>query len=95
MSGLKIIENHPDTALALLLAKLRTGKTDEKLDSLFNVSRSSAEQVMSKVRSSLLTDFLPSNLRFQRLSREAVLHHSTVISRKLFYSDKNNQNITI
>ncbi|CAH2103328.1 unnamed protein product [Euphydryas editha] len=88
-------KKNPSTALALYLIKLHTGGTDERLFSLFNIPRSSAERLMDKARNSLLKDFVPLYLGFSKNDREELKTHNTKIARELFLNGQNDKLITI
>lgn len=82
------------TALALYLAKLRTGETDERLSNLFQVSYTHAKRLMSLAREAVKNNFLPKYLGFNSIDRIKAKNHITNIARKLFCNNSE-QIITI
>ncbi len=83
------------TALALFLAKLRTGESDERLACLFNLSQSVANQTISSVSEALSKDFLPNYMGISRLSRENIISHNTPVAKALFCEDKDDKTVVI
>jgi hypothetical protein len=85
----------PNTPLALYLAKLHTGETDERLAPIFNIPRSSAELLMGIDRARLKRDFIPLHLGLSRLAREGLRAHSTEIAQMLFAGNNVDKVLTI
>lgn len=50
--------NQPKTALGIYLTKLRTGDSDERLATLFNISRRKLERSVPLVRECLSNDYV-------------------------------------
>jgi len=84
-----------NTTLAMYLAKLRTGETDERLASLFNTSQTTANRLISTARKALLETFVKANIGFPNeentsgLSREKVLENTSGMAKALFGNDDN------
>ena len=71
-------------ALTVLLCKLRTGDSGDRLSSLFQVPRRTLETLMSVARSILLTDYVPQFLGFSHLRREQVAARNSYIADHIF-----------
>lgn len=81
--------------LFMYLAKLRTGDSDERIATVLNISRSTLEYHMRKVRNILTENFVPHHLGFNHLNRNILKENMTKVSAELFCSDNNENIITI
>ncbi|CAH2101353.1 unnamed protein product [Euphydryas editha] len=81
-----LVEHIPNatTALCVYLIKLRTDDSNDRLATLFNISRSSLERLMTKVRNCLINDFVPNYLGFDHIRVEEVASRNTIIPEGLF-----------
>lgn len=75
------VEN-PSLALCIYIVKLRTGDSNERLSSLFQLSRSTLERKMKIARNCLIEDFESGNLGFHLI--EQVANRNTIIPEGLF-----------
>ncbi|KAJ8314676.1 hypothetical protein KUTeg_006826, partial [Tegillarca granosa] len=76
------------TCLAVFLTKLRTGLTNSILSSLFSLSISQVQRIISSVCDSLMENFVPLHLGFQHISHdEFCVKHTTPIAKTLFTSN--------
>ena len=74
----------PHTALALYLAKLRTGDTDEHLSDIFNVPLSTVQRMLTKVRDKLGATFVPRQLGPRAWGRAELRGGATPVAEGLF-----------
>lgn len=74
----------PRTDLAVYLCKIRTGEPNNRIATIFNVSRRSVDRKIRKVRSCLATDFLPSNLGLDHITRDQVIQHNRILPSNIF-----------
>lgn len=81
--------------LFIYLAKLRTGSSNERLATLFNITRSTAEYRMNKARDALSEHFLSAHLGLNHVNREILKSNITDISRALFCETNPENIITI
>ena len=100
---LNMIEHHirstptrsSKTTLGLFLMKMKTGLSDKILSTLFSISRSSIKRAVHAVRKVLMVDFVPDNLGFNHITREAVRNlHSRQLATSLF-ADNDDQVILV
>lgn len=67
----KAKQRHPNCAIAIYLAKLKTGLTDEEIaDMLVNGKRTTAERQMKNARSGVETDLTLRYVGFANLTRK-------------------------
>lgn len=83
----------PKTSLAIFLIKMRTGDSNKRLSSLFNIPRSTMERHMGIVRSCFMEHFVPLHIGLQRLTREDIIRRNLSIPNVLFGSP-NETNVT-
>ncbi|CAH2100547.1 unnamed protein product [Euphydryas editha] len=76
--------NRGSFALTVLLCKLRTGDSGDRLSCLFQVPRRTLETLMSVARNILLMDFVPQYLGFSHLRREQVAARNSYIADHIF-----------
>jgi hypothetical protein len=67
----------PKRALAIYLIKLRTGDSNKRLGTLFDMPRSTLESLMNKVRLCLTNSFVPYNIGVNHIN------HSEIAERNL------------
>lgn len=72
------------TALSIILVKLRTGDSNERLSSLFNLSRRTLERYMSHARNCLTETFVPLYLGLGHMSIQDVAARNKIIPEGLF-----------
>lgn len=72
------------TALAALLLKLRNGDSNERIASLFQIPRSTLENLMSKARELLQQDFVPRHLGLRHITRAEIANRNLLIPNGLF-----------
>ena len=72
-------------ALAIFLAKLSLGLSNQVLACLFRLaSKRSVSHTCHQVRVALMQDFVPNHVGFQHMSRETILgQHQTAVATKL------------
>ncbi|KAF9812354.1 hypothetical protein SFRURICE_005465, partial [Spodoptera frugiperda] len=70
----------PKRALAIYLIKLRTGDSNRRLSTLFNIPRTTLELIMKKVRLCLNEDFVPNNIGVNHIN------HNEIANRNLRFS---------
>lgn len=71
-------------ALALVLAKLHTGESNERLSTVFRMTRKTFEKTMKLVRADLLAEFVPLHLGFNHLTRNEVISRCLSIPNALY-----------
>lgn len=81
---LLVISELNSQQLFIYLAKLRTGTSNERLATLFNITRSTAEYRMNKARDALSERFMHAHLGLEHVNRDILKHNMTDISRALF-----------
>ena len=76
-------------ALAIFLAKIRLGLSNRVLVCLFRLtSKRSVSHICHQVRVALMQDFVLNHVRFQQMSREAILvQHQTAVATGLLTND--------
>ncbi len=76
-------------ALAIFLAKMRLGLSNRVLSCLFHLkNKEIVSRIFHQVREALMKSFVPLNLGFQHISRDAVLsNHQTVIATELLTNE--------
>lgn len=74
-------------ALAAYLVKLRTGDSDERISTLFNVPRTTLMRLMNKARNILKEDFLPRNLGINNITRAEIASRNLLIPNGIFCAD--------
>lgn len=74
----------PKTDLAVYLCKLRTGEPNNRIGTIFNVSRRSVDRKIRKVRNCIAADFVPFNLGLDHITRDQVIHHNRILPNNIF-----------
>lgn len=85
----------PRTALGIYLTKLRTGDSDERLATLFNVSRRKLERLLAIVRECLANEYVILHLGLDHINRNEVLERNLTIPKALFGNEENDKVILI
>lgn len=86
--------NRPRTILGIYLSKLRSGESNERLATLFNMSRRTLERKLAVARESLTT-FVDSHLGFNSISRDTILERNLLIPKSIFGNNQNSKAIVI
>lgn len=71
------------TGLYMYLMRMRTGWPYEDVANIFDLTTSSAQNLIRQMRSVLTKDFVPLNVNYIR-TREDLIEHDTVMSNSLF-----------
>ncbi|XP_045781575.1 uncharacterized protein LOC123878448 [Maniola jurtina] len=74
-------------ALAAYLVKLRTGDSDERLATLFNMPRTTLLRYMNKARNALKQDFVTRNLGINNITRAEIAARNLLIPNGLFCAE--------
>ena len=89
-------KRHAECALAIYLAKLKTGNTDQELPDVFmNGKRSTAERLINNARKAIALEFTPQHLGFSHCSRDDILERRTSTACRLFSLQTTSSLITI
>lgn len=86
---------HPQRVLGAYMTKLRTGESNERLATLFGMSRRTFEDHLKIARECLTQDFVSRNLGLNHLSRENVLERNLLIPKEFFGDEQNTKAILI
>lgn len=80
------LNRHRDkrTIMAAVLAKMRTGDSNARLASIFKMSESSFQRKLKIGLEALLSDFVPSRVGFDHITREEVVQKNLMIPERLF-----------
>lgn len=82
--SLSNVSTRPKTSLACYLMKLRSGEANERLATLFNMSRRTLERHLTFARDSLLLDFVPRHLGYDHLNRIDVANRNLQVPNAIF-----------
>lgn len=85
----------PRTALGIYMTKLRTGEPNQRLSTLFNISRSSLERYLVLARKCLIKDYVGRHLGLNHITRDELLARNLTIPKTLFGDDENSKLILI
>lgn len=88
-------DRHPRTVLGIYLTKLRTGESNQRLSTLFKMSRSHLERKIKIARECLLQDFVSRHLGLNHITRDSVLERNLLIPKQIFGNDENTKAILI
>lgn len=69
----------PATVLGMYLTKIRTGECDNRLATMFNISRRTLERDFKVARECLEEEFMPQHLGINHVSREEVIARNLLI----------------
>lgn len=72
------------TALAIYLMKLRSGESNERLATLFKMSRRTLERHLKRARDCLSVDFVPRHLGLDHIDRRLVIERNLYVPNALF-----------
>lgn len=86
--------NRPRTILGVYLSKLRSVESNERLSTLFNMSRRTLQRKLSIARESLMT-FVDLHLGFNHISRNRILERNLFIPKSIFGNNENTKGIII
>lgn len=87
--------NRPRTVLGIYLAKLRTGETNERLATLFGMSRRTLERKLKIARECMEADFVNRYLGFNHLTRNDILERNLLLPKGIFGDGNNTKAISI
>lgn len=87
--------NQPRTALGVYLSKLRTGDSNERLATLFGMSRRKLERLLAIARECLTNDYVPLHLGLDHITRQDVLRRNLSIPKQLFGNEENSKVILV
>lgn len=85
----------PRNALGIYLTKLRTGDSNNRLSTLFNMSRRQLERILKIIRECLSLEYVPRHLGFDHIARNNILERNLSISKALFGNENNDKVILI
>ena len=86
----------PQTCLAVLLVKLRTGLSNSLLGTLFAMTKHQVQRCVHTARSAMMKHFVPLYLGFDHIShREFVSKHTTQIAKQIFADNDSNTGILV
>lgn len=80
----------PATVLGVYLTKVRTGEPDERLASMFNMSRRTLERKLKIARECLIEEFVPRHLGLNHMTRDDVVGRNLMIPNSIFGGNENN-----
>lgn len=86
---------HPRRVLGAYMTKLRTGESNERLATLFGMSRRTFEDHLKIARECLTQYFVNRHLGLDHLSRENVLERNLLIPKEFFGDEQNTKAILI
>lgn len=86
---------NPGTALGIYLTKLRTGDSNERLASLFNMTRQNLERLMNKARDCLTEEYIVFHLGMDYVTRNNIKKRNLTIPRAIYGDDENSKAIII
>jgi hypothetical protein len=86
---------HPRTTLGIYLAKLRTGEPNQRLATLFNMSRVHLGRPLAKAREYLTNEYVGLHLGLNHIDRNNLYQRNLTIPRQLFGNEENNKIIII
>lgn len=74
----------PNTALGVYLTKIRTGDPNQRIATLFGLSRRTLERHLNIARLCLTNDFVPQHLGFDHLTREDIIRRNLIVPNHIF-----------
>lgn len=86
---------NPRTALSIFLIKLRTGDPNERLATLFNMTRQNLERLMNKARDCLTEDYVVLHLGVDHITRNNIKERNLIIPRAIYGQPKLQSNINM
>lgn len=81
-------------ALFMYLMKIRTGLSNDNIAAYFGVGRTTVQSRLKSVRTVLMRDFVPLNVNYER-TREDLVSHCSVLSKKIFCQHKEDSVVLI
>ncbi|XP_037869989.1 uncharacterized protein LOC119629142 isoform X2 [Bombyx mori] len=88
-SSLRDRTNSSATVLGLYLVKIRTGEPDERIASMFNMSRRTLVRKLKIARECLSEEFVPRHLGLDHMTREDVVARNLTIPSHIFGGNQN------
>ncbi|XP_045510487.1 uncharacterized protein LOC123705641 [Colias croceus] len=88
-------QSRPRTVLGVYLTKLRTGESNERLASLFGMSRRTLERKLKIARECIEAEFTPLHLGFDHITRNNILERNLLIPKHIFGNSENSKAIVI
>ncbi|XP_035452082.2 uncharacterized protein LOC118277412 [Spodoptera frugiperda] len=85
----------PKNALALYLAKLRTGESDRRLATLFDVSRPTLTAMLKKIREYLMHYLVPNYIGPSHINHTDIVNRNLSIPNAVFGNEQNRPAIAI
>lgn len=84
-----------EKALMMYLTRLHKGDRYNRVCDTFNVSFKTGRAYIAKARTALLADFVPNNLGFDSMSREALVRSLSEMANNLYLNGQQNQAVII
>ncbi|KAK3101751.1 hypothetical protein FSP39_006112 [Pinctada imbricata] len=76
------------TCIAIFMTKMRSSLSNRMLSVLFNMTKYQIRRSVMSARKALMASFVPQNLGFQHIDRDAVINdHTRPLARELFAND--------
>lgn len=85
----------PKTALSIMLAKLTTGDSNERLALIFHMSRRKLERLMKSAREALNHEYVTRYLGWDHIERETLLQRNLLIPNALYNNPENSKLIIV
>ncbi|KAH9645333.1 hypothetical protein HF086_002959 [Spodoptera exigua] len=85
--------DRPATTLGMYLTKIRTGQSDERLATKFQISRRTLERKLKTARECLTDDFVPRYLGLNHITREEVVARNLRIPTHIFGGSQLNRQL--
>ncbi|KAF9416071.1 hypothetical protein HW555_006483 [Spodoptera exigua] len=89
----QIQSDRPATTLGMYLTKIRTGQSDERLATKFQISRRTLERKLKTARECLTEDFVPRYLGLNHITREEVVARNLRIPTHIFGGSQLNRQL--
>ena len=87
--------NRSRTVIGVYLSKLRTGESNERLATLFNMSRRTLERKLALARIHLVSDFVSIHLGMDNISRQNMLQKNLFLPKMIYGNEENTKAIVI
>lgn len=79
-----LTDSNSKTTLAIYLMKLRSGESNERLATLFQMSRRTLERHLKRARDCLFAEFVPRHLGFDHMDRRMVAERNLYVPNALY-----------
>lgn len=89
------VVNRSRTIIGVYVSKLRTGESNERLATLFNMSCRTLERKLVLAREHLTTDFVTRHLGMDNISRQNILERNLFLPKMIYGNEENTKTITI